>query len=97
MLATASILVTVSNSWYMQRAKESGVYTNLIRYLLTAMGWCLATAVFSNLGIVYNPQRKLFWYPIAVTLWVFVAATALGTTIRVLQLFSKLFQFIAKE
>jgi len=44
MLAAASILATISNSWFLKRAKEAGVFTRLVQYLLVAMGWCLATS-----------------------------------------------------
>jgi hypothetical protein len=97
MLAAASILVAIRSSWYLKRAKEAGLYASLIARLFGAMWWCLAVAVFSSVPLSYDPGWKLPWYPAALSFWLFCAITALGTTIRVIRIFSKLFRLISEE
>jgi hypothetical protein len=100
MLAAASILITVrdrESSWYVKRAKEAGVYASLIRYLLVAMTWCLTTSVMSVAGLAYDPRWNLWWYPYATTLWLFTATVALGTTVRVIRIFTLLIRLVASE
>lgn len=100
MLASASILVTVrdrDSSWYVRRAKESGVYASLLRQLVVTMAWCLTASVISMVGLAFDPRWNLAWYPYGITLWVFVISTALGVTIRVIRIFLLLLRLIASE
>jgi hypothetical protein len=97
MLTAASILASMRESWYLQRAREAGVYASLIRYLLVAMSWCLAAAFVSGIGLAYRPEWKLSWYPQAVTAWIFLAICASGATVRVIRIFALLLRLISME
>jgi hypothetical protein len=94
-IAAASILVTLGDSWFKRRAVESGVYLSLVGYLLTAMGWSLATAVFSITLIFFDASWRLWWYDYAFTGWAFLLGTTLGVSIRVLRIFGLLMKYIA--
>jgi hypothetical protein len=57
----------------------------------------LAAAVVSAIGLAYDPNWKLTWYPYAITFWLFCVTTALGTAIRAVRIFSLLFHLMAEE
>ena len=97
LLTSGSILVGIKGSWYKQRAKEAGVYLSLIRNIFAAMWWSLVTTVLSIIGLSYDASWKLSWYPYALSLWLFCAVVALGTTVRALRIFARLFVLIAEE
>jgi hypothetical protein len=97
LLAAASILVGIKGSWYKLRSKEAGVYSSLVRHLFAAMWWCLVTTVISIIGLSYDPNWKLPWYRYGVSLWLFCAVAALGSTIRAIHIFAKLLVLIADE
>jgi|ERR1017187_1371692 hypothetical protein len=96
-LTSASILVTLKDSWFKRRAMESGVYLALIGYMLTAMGWSIATAVTTTAALLFDGAWHLWWYQYALALWVFLVATTLGAAIRVLRIFTVLMKYIARE
>lgn len=96
-LTSASILVTSKDTWFKRRAVESGVYLSLVGYLLTAMGWSIATAVASVAGIFFDAGWRLDWYPVAMTIFAFLVGTTLGVSIRVLRIFGLLMRYISKE
>lgn len=96
-LTSAAILVTLKESWFKKRAVESGVYLVLIGYMLTAMGWSIATAVTATVGLLFDQAWKLWWYRGALAAWVFLVATTLGVSIRVLRIFTVLMKYIARE
>lgn len=95
-LTSASILVTLKDSWFTRRAIESGVYVALVGYMLTAMGWSLATAVITIIGIFFDVAWHLWWYRIALIGWTFLVATTLGVSIRVLRIFAVLMKYMAR-
>jgi hypothetical protein len=97
LLTSGSILVGIKGSWYKQRAKEAGVYISLVKRVFTAMWWCLVATVLSLVGLSYDVAWKLPWYSHAVSFWLFCIFVALGTTVRALQLFARLFLLIAEE
>lgn len=96
-LASASILVTLSDSWFKRRAIESGVYFALIGYMLTAMGWNIATAVFTTAAMFFDSAWHLWWYHYALTVWCFLLMTTLGVSLRVLRIFAVLMKYIARH
>ena len=75
---------------------ESWVYAALVGYLLTAMGWSLATAVITIAGIFFDPSWHLWWYSSALVGWAFLLATTLGASIRVLRIFSALLKYSSR-
>lgn len=95
-IASASILVTLADSWFKRRAVESGVYLSLIGYLLTAMGWNLATAVISIALVFFEAAWHLWWYDFAFTGWAFLLGTTLGVSVRVLRIFAVLMKYMAR-
>jgi hypothetical protein len=97
LLTSGSILVGIKGSWYKQRAREAGVYLSLVKRVFTAMWWCLLTTVLSIVGLSYDVTWTLPWYRHALSFWLFCAVVALGTTVRAIQLFAKLFLLIAEE
>jgi hypothetical protein len=96
-LTSASILVTLRESWFKRRAVESGVYRALVGYMLTAMGWSIATAVFTAAALLFDGSWKLWWYRDALVAWVFLVGTTLGVSVRVLRIFTALMKYIAHE
>jgi hypothetical protein len=96
-LTSASILVTLRDSWFKRRAVESGVYLSLVRYMLTAMGWSLATAVITIVGLFFDAAWLLWWYRYALTGWAFLIGTTLGVSIRVLRIFALLMNYVARD
>jgi len=97
LLTSSSILVTLRDSWFKRRAIESGVYVTLIGYMLTAMGWSIATAVATIAALVFDATWHLWWYQYALVGWVFLIATTLGVSVRVLRIFTVLMKYIARE
>lgn len=97
LFAAAAILVTVSNSWFMRRAKEAGLYTRLIQYLFTAVAWCLVVAVLGCILSYFDVSWRLFWYPYAAGAWIFSASLAMSCLIRALRIFVQLMKYIANE
>ena len=95
-LTSASILVTLGDSWFKRRSIESGVYLSLSGYMLTAMGWSIATAVIAVGGIFFDASWHLWWYSYALVGWAFVLGTTLGVSIRVLRIFSALMKYVAR-
>jgi hypothetical protein len=95
-LTSASILVTLQDSWFKKRAVESGVYLALVGYLLTAMGWSLATAVITIAGILFDATWHLWWYRYALIGWVYLISTTLCVSIRVLRIFGALMKYMAR-
>ena len=95
--ATAGILTTVSGSEFMQQAKQAGVYENLVQYLLTSMGWCIAIAVLSILSLYFDWSHIGSSRHIIVLCWVALGSTALAMIIRVMLAFSRLMKYIAKS
>ena len=49
---SAFILVSLRDCWFRRRTVESGAYFAPVGYLLTAMGWSLATAITANAATV---------------------------------------------
>lgn len=96
-LTSAAILVSLKDSWFKQRAIEAGTYVALVGYMLTAMGWSIATAVVTTLGLLLNFTWHIWWYEHALAAWLFVIVTTLGTSVRVLRIFSVLMQYISRE
>jgi hypothetical protein len=94
-LTSASILVTLRDSWFLRRAMESGVYTSLVGYLLTAMGWSLAVAIITIAGIFFDASWHLWWYRYALIGWAFLLATTLAVSVRVLRIFASLLKYTA--
>lgn len=97
LLTSASILVTLKDSWFKRRAIESGVYVALIGYMLTAMGWSMVTAVATVAALVFDVTWNLWWYQYALACWIFIVVTTLGTSVRVLRIFTVLMKYIAQE
>jgi hypothetical protein len=97
LLAAVSILVTIRGSWYLKRAKQAGVYESIVHNLIVAVSWCLTIAILSTVGLLFDPRWNLPWYGVALSIWTFVAVTAIGTTIRVVRTFSKFLKLIATE
>lgn len=95
-LASASILVTLRDSWFKRRSVESGVYLTLIGYMLTAMGWSLATAIIAIVGIFFDAAWHLWWYKYALAGLAFLLGTTLGVSIRVLRIFVVLMKYVAR-
>jgi hypothetical protein len=73
------------------------VYANLIKDLFIAMRWCVAVTAISLPALLFNPEWKLSWYPVALWVWMFVAFTALGTSIRSLKSFIKLTSLLSLD
>jgi hypothetical protein len=96
-LTSASILVSLRDSWFKKRAVESGTYLALIGYMLTAMGWSIATAVATTAGLLFDGGWHLWWYRYALTAWAFLAATTFFVSVRVLRIFTVLMKYIARE
>jgi hypothetical protein len=96
-LTSASILVSLKDSWFKQRAKEAGTYNALIGYMLTAMGWSLVLAVCTAGALLFDVKWNLPWYRHALAAWILIAVTTLGLAVRVLKLFSLLMKYIAEE
>ncbi|SRR6266568_2495527 len=98
-MATAvGILVAVSGSRFTRQAKQAGVYTNVVQYMLTSMGWLSASAVLSMFYLSLDlPTSKPWWGPHAMITWISVAMIALATLIRVLRAFSKMMKYIAED
>jgi hypothetical protein len=96
-LTSASIMVTLRDSWFLRRAMESGVYKSLVGYLLTAMGWSLAVAVVTIAGIFFDASWNLWWYRYALIGWAFMLATMLGLSARVLLIFASFLKYTARH
>jgi hypothetical protein len=95
-LTSASILVSLKDSWLKRRTIESGAYFSLVGYLLTAMGWSLATAIVTIGAIFLDGAARLWWYHYALTAWACLLSVTLGVSIRVLRIFSVLMKYIAR-
>jgi hypothetical protein len=97
LLTSSSILVNLRDSWFKRPAIESRVYVTLIGYMLTAMGWSIATAVVSISGLVFDAVWHLWWYPYALICWMYLIATTFCMSVGVLRIFTVLMKYIARE
>lgn len=96
-LTSASILVTLRDTWFKKRSLESGVYLSLVGYMLTAMGWSIATATITIVGLFFDAAWHLWWYQYALVGWTFLLGTTLGVSIRVLKIFATLMKYISRD
>ena len=97
MFAAASILASLGDKPFMDVVKQQGVYERLIKRMFSGVRWCVATAVLSIIGILYEPRWNLPWYPVAVAAYVAVFGTAVAVNWRVLSTFSLLMRILAKQ
>jgi len=96
LLTANSILVSADDKWILQRAKEAGVYKSLVRYMLSATRWCLFSAMLSAAALIYDPLWKLWWFPYGITVWIFLAAGAGASLLRVLSVFAEVLLGLAE-
>ena len=97
LLTASSILVAVDGKWIVRRAKESGAYKLLVRYLIAATYWCLTVAVVSSVALLFNPAWKLGWYRYGMAAWLFFAGAAFASLWRVLLVFSQMLLGLSDE
>jgi hypothetical protein len=97
MFAAASILASIGDKPFMDIVQRQGVYERLINRMFSGVRWCVATAVLSIIGILYDPSWDLWWYPLAVTAYSAVFATAVAVNWRVLSTFALLMRILAKR
>jgi hypothetical protein len=95
--AAAGILIAVSGSQFIKQLKQAGAYGVIVQYMLTSAGWSIASAVISVASLGPSWSSPQWWQPYVITVWLFIAATALGTLVRVLLLFSKIMRCIADD
>lgn len=88
-LATAkAVLVSISNSDVIQWMKDGGHYDTIIDYFVTAIHYCLLTALWSGMLLLIDFKDPTKIVLAAVAIWVFLSVAALFSTYRVISLFS---------
>lgn len=97
MLAAAAILASIGDRPFIRQARRAGVYSQLIHYLFVSMRWGIYTAAFSVLGILFDPAWRLQWYSFAIALWGYLTFTALFSSIRALQMFTKVMRYVSED
>jgi hypothetical protein len=97
LLTANSILVSADEKWIVQRAKEAGAYQLLVGYLLGATRWCLAAAILSAVAMLYDPKWDLRWYPVALSVWIYIAIGAAAALVRVLNIFAQVLLALGEE
>jgi hypothetical protein len=91
-LATSkSIMLSLDKRRVIRQLKDIGVYGTLLSYLMTAVNWSFATAIFTALALFVDTSRKVpDWYPNAFAVWIFVTITAALSCYRVIRIFYKI-------
>lgn len=97
MLAAAAILASVGDRPFIRQARRAGVYGKLIHFLFVSIRWSIYAASISVPAILFDPIWKLRWYPIALGCWAFVTFTALFSSIRALQMFTKVMRYVSDD
>ncbi len=97
LLTASSILVSADDRKIVQAAKQIGAYRLLVKYMLAATYWCLVTAVVSAVALLFDPQWRLVWYPMAFTGWLFFAVAAAAALLRVLVVFAHVLLGLAED
>ena len=97
MLAAAAILASIGDRPFIRQARRAGVYAKLIHFLFVSMRWSIYTAAVSIPAILFDPIWRFSWYPIALGAWGFVTLTALLSSIRALQMFTKVMRYVSDD
>lgn len=87
-LATAmSLLVSLTNDDVIGRLKKFGLYTLLVGYLKSAIGWTFIISLISAAGLFFNKgsNTDVFFY-----IWIFVCFTGIFSVVRVVRILSKI-------
>lgn len=88
-LATAkATLLSINRSRVVKWMKDGGVYITMIDYCMTAVHYCMVTAVFSALLLLMDFKKADVISITLVSAWVFLAVGSLLTGYRIIRLYS---------
>lgn len=88
-LATSkATLLSINSSRVVKWMKDGGVYNTMIDYFMTAVHYCMATAVYSALLLLVNFTKSSQMNLILITVWVFLSVGSLLTGYRIIRLYS---------
>lgn len=88
-LATAkATLLSISKSRVVKWMKDGGVYNAMIDYFMTAVHYCMITAVYSALLLLFDFTKSAITNLLLVTLWVFLSVGSLLSGYRIIRLYS---------
>lgn len=95
-----SILISLDETWIIQKSKTAGAYEMLVGYMVAATYWWFAMVLLSAIGVAMIPPVLQDWQRlIAVRLfsiWIFIAVSATLSVVRILAIYSTILRAISK-
>jgi hypothetical protein len=90
-LATAkAILFSIDQTLIVRQLQANVHYSRLVDFLLSAIHWSFALAIFSAGCFTVDLKNSVSWHRYYLTVWVFVLAAASLATYRVIHIFGAL-------